>query len=107
MKEEFDTATSYAPCIFLLRDIDGLLQSTQTDMDKGTYQSTTRETLSNQLLSEFSVTHVFQECTDKIHTDWRKTGLPVMLIATTSNVEGLSPATLSCFKHEIPFEVSL
>ncbi|EJD02070.1 AAA-domain-containing protein [Fomitiporia mediterranea MF3/22] len=87
LKDEFEVAMSCSPCIFLLRDVDGLMQTTQSDMSK-----------------EPTVVQAFQECIDKLASNWRETGFPVAVIATTSQPERLSASMLSCFKHEVTFE---
>ncbi|KAL5490121.1 PEX6 [Sanghuangporus weigelae] len=88
LKEEFDFAVSCSPCILLIREIDGWLGATQTEMNK-----------------EPVIARVFQECIDSLRTEWQRSGYPVLVIATTTDAERLPASILSCFKHDLEFEV--
>ncbi|KAL5532956.1 PEX6 [Sanghuangporus sanghuang] len=88
LKEEFDFAVSCSPCILLIREIDGWLGMTQTEMNK-----------------EPVIARVFQERIDSLRAEWQRSGYPVLVIATTTDAERLPASILSCFKHDLEFEV--
>ncbi|KAI5124021.1 hypothetical protein M0805_003853 [Coniferiporia weirii] len=88
LREQFNLAKSCSPCILLLQDIDALAQTTQVDPGK-----------------ESMLIPLFRECTNELDMNWKHTGYPVVVIATTSNAEHLPGSLFSVFKHEITFEV--
>ena len=49
--------------------------------------------------------NVLRECMTEAHQAWRTTEYPVVVIGTTSEVGQVPMGVLSCFKHEIAFEV--
>lgn len=51
------------------------------------------------------LTTVLRECIDNVQNSWRISGHPIMVFATTANAERVPMGILSCFKHEIAFEV--
>jgi peroxin-6 len=44
---------------------------------------------------------VLQECIDNVNQAHATTGYPVMVIATTGDIETLPSSVLSCFRHEV------
>lgn len=44
---------------------------------------------------------VLQECIQNINAAHATTGFPVMVIATTGDIDTLPSSVLSCFRHEI------
>lgn len=54
---------------------------------------------------ESVLTAVLRECIDNVQKSWRITGHPVMVFATTAEADRVPMGILSCFKHEVAFEV--
>lgn len=48
---------------------------------------------------------VLHDCLAELRKAWRESGLPVVLVATTSDADQLPVGILGCFKHDITFEV--
>ena len=49
--------------------------------------------------------NVLRECVAEAHQAWRVTEYPVVVVGTTSEAGQVPMGVLSCFKHEIAFEV--
>jgi peroxin-6 len=47
---------------------------------------------------------VLQECIKNVNAAHTSSGFPVMVIATTSDVEQLPSSILGCFRHEVTIE---
>lgn len=107
MRTRFEKAASCSPCIFLLRHIDALMQTTQTlEPGKGMLlTSCTFTRLIDVPHTEPYIASVLRECLDELQQPWKLTGYPVIVAGTTSDPAKCSPGLLACFKHEIAFEV--
>ncbi|KAH9951413.1 AAA-domain-containing protein [Amylocystis lapponica] len=89
LRVRFERAASCSPCILYLRDIDAFAQTTQ-GMEPG---------------KEPAITDALQECITSLQQTWSLTGFPVLVFASTSTADRVPSRILSCFKHEITFEV--
>lgn len=49
---------------------------------------------------------ILQDCLNDLKQSWMLSDYPVFTFATTSEPEKIPRGVLSCFKHEIAFEVS-
>ncbi|KAL6309205.1 AAA-domain-containing protein [Sparassis latifolia] len=88
LRARFEKAASCSPCIFLLRHLDAFSQTTQS-LEPG---------------KEPTIVDALHECIAELQQSWNLTGFPVIVCATTSNPDRVSPRILSCFKHEVIFE---
>jgi len=52
------------------------------------------------------VANVLRECIGDVRQAWKIAGFPTLIIGTTSETGKVPVGVLSCFKHEISFEVS-
>lgn len=48
---------------------------------------------------------ILQDCLGELRESWILSGFPVFVFATTTEPEKIPQGVLSCFKHEIAFEV--
>ncbi|KAH8108501.1 AAA-domain-containing protein [Phellopilus nigrolimitatus] len=87
LKEQFTIAMSCSPCILLLQDIDALTQATQVESER-----------------DSALVPILQDCMRNLDLNWKHTGFPVIVIATSNYAERLPAGFLSCFKQEIDFE---
>ncbi|KAI7880077.1 AAA-domain-containing protein [Lichtheimia hyalospora FSU 10163] len=85
MRAKFDKAASLTPCIMLIRMIEDLAQ-----------KSAVVETGQEPLLAT-----VLQECIENVRAAHASTGFPIMVIATTSDIDALPTSILGCFRHEV------
>ncbi|GAN09823.1 AAA-domain-containing protein [Mucor ambiguus] len=85
LKAKFDKAAALAPCVVLLRHMEGLAK-----------KSAVVESGQEPLLAT-----VLQECIRNVNAAHATTGYPVMVIATTGDIDALPSSVLSCFRHEI------
>ncbi|CAO3597248.1 unnamed protein product [Absidia cylindrospora] len=88
LRAKFEKAASLAPCVVLIRGIEGLAK-----------KSAVVETGQEPLLAT-----VLQECIKNVNAAHASSGYPVMVIATTSDVEQLPSSILGCFRHEVVIE---
>ncbi|KAG8988842.1 peroxisomal assembly protein [Tulasnella sp. JGI-2019a] len=88
LRARFDQAAACSPCIFLLSHIEALARKSQ-ELESG---------------REPPILPAIHECLEEIRRAWHDTGYPIILVATTSDVEHLPIGILGCFKHEIAFE---
>ncbi|KAI8384516.1 P-loop containing nucleoside triphosphate hydrolase protein [Radiomyces spectabilis] len=88
LRAKFEKAAALAPCIVLLRGIEGLAK-----------KSAVVETGQEPLLAT-----VLQECIKDVNATQVSTGYPVMVAATTGDIESLPSSILACFRHEITIE---
>lgn len=58
-------------------------------------------------LAEPPMTTVLKECLDTIKEGWLSSGYPVVVVATTTDVEKVPTGVLGLFKEEIGIEVRL
>ncbi|GAA5888470.1 hypothetical protein JCM6882_008631 [Rhodosporidiobolus microsporus] len=83
-----DKALACAPCVLLLRNIEALARKSQA-METG---------------QEPPMTTVLRECLDTIREGWQSSGFPVVVVATTTDVEKVPTGVLGLFKEEIGIE---
>ncbi|KAI9280140.1 P-loop containing nucleoside triphosphate hydrolase protein [Umbelopsis sp. AD052] len=88
LRAKFEKAMVMSPCVILLRGIEGLAR-----------KSAVVETGQEPLIST-----VLQDCIQNITNAHSVTGYPVMLVATTSDVDNLPTSILGCFRHELVIE---
>ncbi|GAA6020420.1 hypothetical protein JCM10207_002101 [Rhodosporidiobolus poonsookiae] len=80
-----DKALACAPCVLLLRNIEAMARKSQA-METG---------------QEPPMTTVLRECFDTIREGWQTSGQPVVVVATTTDVEKVPTGVLGLFKEEI------
>ncbi|KAI7904380.1 P-loop containing nucleoside triphosphate hydrolase protein [Cokeromyces recurvatus] len=85
LRAKFDKATALAPCVVLVRHMEGLAK-----------KSAVIESGQEPLLAT-----VLQECIKNVNSAHATTGYPVMVVATTGDVDALPSSVLSCFRYEI------
>ncbi|CEP13142.1 hypothetical protein [Parasitella parasitica] len=85
LRAKFDKAAALAPCVILLKHMEGLAK-----------KSAVVESGQEPLLAT-----VLQECIQNVNAAHATTGYPVMVIATTGDIDALPSSVLSCFRHEI------
>lgn len=85
LRAKFDKAAVLAPCVVLIRHLEGLAK-----------KSAVVESGQEPLLAT-----VLQECIQQLNKAHRSTGFPVMVIATTGDIDTLPSSVLSCFRHEV------
>ncbi|GAA5840290.1 hypothetical protein JCM11251_006686 [Rhodosporidiobolus azoricus] len=83
-----DKALACAPCVLLLRNIEALARKSQA-METG---------------QEPPMTTVLRECLATIREGWQSSGYPVVVVATTTDVEKVPTGVLGLFKEEIGIE---
>ncbi|KAK9720075.1 peroxisomal assembly protein, variant 2 [Basidiobolus ranarum] len=88
LRARFDIAATYAPCLFLLRNIEALAT-----------KEATIETGQEPVISS-----VMTDCLASVAEVIKKTGQPVLVVATASDPERVPNSLLSCFRHEIEIE---
>ncbi|KAG8958992.1 peroxisomal assembly protein [Tulasnella sp. 419] len=89
LRARFEQASGCSPCILLLRHIDALARTSQS-LETG---------------REPAIIPAFQECLNDLKQAWKLTGFPIIVVATTTDVDRVPVGVLGCFKHEIQFEV--
>ena len=52
-----------------------------------------------------AVVNVVKELFQDLYGSWRLTGYPILVFGTTTEPSRVPPSLLSCFKHEVDFEV--
>lgn len=85
LRAKFDKAAALAPCVVLIRHMEGLAK-----------KSAVVESGQEPLLAT-----VLQECIQTVNAAHATTGFPVMVIATTGDIDTLPSSVLSCFRHEV------
>ena len=85
LRAKFDKAAALAPCVVLVRHMEGLAK-----------KSAVVESGQEPLLAT-----VLQECLQTVNAAHATTGFPVMVIATTGDIDTLPSSVLSCFRHEV------
>ncbi|GAA5985229.1 hypothetical protein JCM11641_003639 [Rhodosporidiobolus odoratus] len=83
-----DKALACAPCVLLLRNIEALARKSQA-METG---------------HEPPMTTVLKECFETIREGWKSSGYPVVVVATTTDIEKVPTGVLGLFKEEIGIE---
>ncbi|PFH47670.1 hypothetical protein AMATHDRAFT_67211, partial [Amanita thiersii Skay4041] len=83
----FEQASQFAPCLLVLRHIEALAQKSQTPESR----------------KEHMWSKILQECFGNVAENWKKSGLPTMIVGTTSEPGKVPVPVLSCFKNEINF----
>ena len=109
LRSRFEKASLCSPCIFVLRHIDALSQTTQNpETGKGTcFISSRLADGLNQNFIALTFGDILLECMSTLRQSWSLTGFPVVVIATTDRPEDTDTRIMSCFKHEISFNVSI
>ncbi|SCV73142.1 BQ2448_7067 [Microbotryum intermedium] len=88
LRARIDNALSCSPCIMLLRNIEALARKSQA-LETG---------------QEPAMTTVLKECFAAARQGWKASGFPVIIVATTSDIEKLPTGVLGLFKEEIAIE---
>ncbi|KLO07022.1 AAA-domain-containing protein [Schizopora paradoxa] len=89
LKEHFNTATSCAPCVLILENVDAFAQTTQR----------------SETNKEPAIVSEFRECISELSQAWKRTTFPVVVVGTSSQVESIPSGILTCFKQEISCDV--
>jgi peroxin-6 len=58
-----------------------------------------------EFVSEPTIVNVIKELIQDLYGSWRLTGYPILVFGTTHEPGRVPSNLLSCFKHEIDFEV--
>ncbi|SCZ94448.1 BZ3500_MvSof-1268-A1-R1_Chr12-2g03905 [Microbotryum saponariae] len=88
LRARIDNALSCSPCIMLLRNIEALARKSQA-LETG---------------QEPAMTTVLKECFATARQGWKTSGFPVIIVATTCDIEKLPRGVLGAFKEEIAIE---
>ncbi|KAG0234733.1 peroxisomal assembly protein [Actinomortierella wolfii] len=88
VRAKFDKAMACGPCILLFRHIDALAR-----------KNVALETGQEPILST-----VLKDCFTQLGESFKKTGHPVTVIATTSDIDKVPTSVLGCFLHEMVYE---
>ncbi|ETW85568.1 AAA ATPase [Heterobasidion irregulare TC 32-1] len=89
LRARFEQAISCSPCVLVIRHMDAFVQSTQP-IEPG---------------KEPGVVSALKELINDLYGAWRLSGYPVIVFGTTSESTRVPASVLSCFKHEVTFEV--
>ncbi|KDQ59383.1 hypothetical protein JAAARDRAFT_153154 [Jaapia argillacea MUCL 33604] len=89
LRARFEKAKSCSPCILILRHVDALAQTSQAP------EPGKEPMLSSSL----------RDCIDDLENTWKFNGHPVFIYGTTCDATKMSSTILSCFKHEVTFQV--
>ncbi|EIE87049.1 hypothetical protein RO3G_11760 [Rhizopus delemar RA 99-880] len=81
LRAKFDKAAALAPCVMLIKHMEGLAKKSAV-VESG--QAT-----------------VLENCIKNVNSTHATTGYPIMVIATTGDIDALPSSVLSCFRHEI------
>jgi hypothetical protein len=54
---------------------------------------------------EPGIINALKECITESAQSWKITGFPVVVVATCNDIPRVPSSILSCFKHEVIFEV--
>ncbi|KAI9348358.1 P-loop containing nucleoside triphosphate hydrolase protein [Pilaira anomala] len=85
LRAKFEKASALAPCVVLIKHMEGLAK-----------KSAVVESGQEPLLAT-----VLQECIQHVNATAHATGYPVMVVATTGDIDALPSSVLSCFRHEV------
>ncbi|KAG1151472.1 hypothetical protein G6F37_001953 [Rhizopus arrhizus] len=88
LRAKFDKAAALAPCVMLIKHMEGLAK-----------KSAVVESGQEPLLAI-----VLENCIKNVNSTHATTGYPVMVIATTGDIDALPSSVLSCFRHEISIQ---
>ncbi|CAO3662808.1 unnamed protein product [Rhizopus stolonifer] len=88
LRAKFDKAAALAPCVVLIRHMEGLAK-----------KSAVVESGQEPLLAT-----VLENCIKSVNSTHATTGYPVMVIATTGDIDTLPSSVLSCFRHEMAIQ---
>ena len=61
--------------------------------------------LALKLFSDPAVVNVIKELFQDLYGSWRLTGYPILVFGITTAPGRVTPSLVSCFKHEVDFEV--
>jgi peroxin-6 len=109
LRARVERAADCSPSILVLRHIEALARNTQTlETGKGERQRLQfnySTLMQNDMLAEPAIAIILQDCLSDLRKTWKLTDYPVLVFATSSEPEKIPQGVLSCFKHEISFEV--
>ena len=58
-----------------------------------------------EFVSDPAIVNMIKELFQDLYGSWRLTGYPILVFGTTHDPSRVPSSLLSCFKHEIDFEV--
>jgi len=73
--------------------------------DKVRRQRQTIALLNSQNSLEPPISLILEECISEFKATWKRTGMPVFVVATTADADRIPLSVQSCFKHDISIEV--
>lgn len=89
-----------------MRHLEAFVQTTQpAEPGKGKLISAPASYLFSQMFSDPAIVSVIKELFQDLYGSWRLTGYPTLVFGTTTEPGRVPPSLLSCFKHEVEFEV--
>ncbi|KAH7906066.1 P-loop containing nucleoside triphosphate hydrolase protein [Hygrophoropsis aurantiaca] len=88
LRARVDQAIACAPCVLILRHIEALFKTTQSE----------------SAIGHSSTSMLLMESLAQVQMAWRHTGHPIIVIATTSDTTRMPSDILGYFRHEIMFD---
>jgi peroxin-6 len=106
LRARFEQATSCSPCVLVMRHLEAFSQTTQpAEPGKGESWSLSGTLLAVSSFLDPAVVNVIKELFQDLYGSWRLTGYPILVFGTTTEPGRVPPNLVSCFKHEVDFEV--
>lgn len=106
LRARFEQTTSCSPCVLVMRHLEAFAQTTQpAEPGKGESWSLSLASCMYQFFPDPAVVNVIKELFQDLYGSWRLTGYPILVFGTTSEPGRVPPNLVSCFKHEVDFEV--
>jgi peroxin-6 len=88
-----------------MRRLEAFTQTTQpAEPGKGKAYSALPDLLCS-FVPDPAIVNVIKELFQYLYGSWRLTGYPILVFGTTTEPSGVPTSLLSCFKHEVEFEV--
>lgn len=105
MRARIDKAISCSPCMMLLRNIEALARKSQAlETGQGECRAGPYEIGLTRFSPEPAMTTVLRDCFAVARSGWKTTGFPVIILATTCDVEKVPTGVLGAFKEESSIE---
>jgi peroxin-6 len=89
-----------------MRRLEAFAQTTQpAEPGKGKLYRTLPDFFLCSLIPDPAIVNVIKELFQDLYGSWRLTGYPILVFGTTTEPSRVPTSLLSCFKHEVEFEV--
>ena len=90
----------------MMRRLEAFTQTTQpAEPGKGKSDRTLSAFLLCSFVLDPAIVNVIKELFQDLYGSWRLTGYPILVFGTTTEPGRVPTSLLSCFKHEVEFEV--